>query len=300
MVDKIKFFLNNNNSMNKIFFMYMKILSYFISDAFYVKVMYFLHFKKRLPLEKPETFSEKIQYIKLNIWDQKHADLVDKVKVRKFIKEKIWEEILTQLYWVWDTPDEIPYNTLPEKFVIKCNHGSWYNIIVKDKSKIDIQKISKKLSSWLDEDYSVLKKELQYKYVERKILIEEFLSDDEVGDPMDYKIFCFSGEPNMIQLDVDRFVKHTRNLYDIKWNLLPFWLKFSQSTQSIQPPKNLELMIKYANILSQDFSFARVDFYEVNWKIYFWEITFSPWNGFEKFFPNNYETDKMIWDKIIL
>jgi hypothetical protein len=152
----------------------------------------------------------------------------------------------------------------------------------------------------MKEDFWRLWRELQYKNINKMIIIEEFLEDNETKIPVDYKFFCFNWKPEFIQLDLERFVEHKRNIYDLSWNKLDFWILYNTYDWEVEKPEKLEKMIEYAWILSKDFSFVRVDFYEVNWEIYFGEITFTPWNWLEPFFPNHYELDKKFWELILL
>ena len=271
---------------------------WYINPSLFIKLRYFLKFWNFPDLKNPKTFNEKLQYIKLN-WS-KYIDLVDKYKVRNYIKEKIWEEVLTKLYWVWAQPEQIPFDDLPDKFVIKCNHWSGYNIIVDNKSKLDKNETIKQLKKWMNEDFWKLGAELQYANVEKMIVVEEFLKDDKYQVPLDYKFFCFNWVVDYIQVDFDRFSQHKRDFYSTKWDKLDFWLIYWWNDEKIDKPINLSKMIEYCEILSKGFPFVRIDFYEVKWKIYFWEITLTPEAWLWNFIPNHNEIDKKLWEKIDL
>lgn len=271
-----------------------------IPDELFIKVKYFLKFKKWIDLDNPKTFNEKLQYLKLKQTDQIYSDLADKYKVREYIKEKLWEEVLTKLYWHGKDPEQIPFEDLPDKFVIKYNHGSWYNILVPNKSKLDIKQTINILRLWMKEDFWIIKRELQYKNIDKMIIIEEFLEDEETKDLYDYKFWCFNWDPEIIQVDLNRANDHRRNLYNIKWNKLNEWIKYPTYNWEIKKPLNLDKMLEYSKKLSKNFPMARIDFYESNWKVYFGEITLIHWSWSEIFFPNHEDLDRKYWEMIKL
>lgn len=242
-------------------------------------------YRKLIDLENPKYFGEKIQWMKLYGNLEQYGDIVDKYKVREFVKGIIGEEYLIPLIGVYDSEDEIDFDNLPNKFVLKVNHGSGYNIICSNKSKLDIDNTKKKLKKWLKEDYSEIKKEYQYKNVQRKIVCEEFINDKN-GELLDYKFFCFNGKVEFIKVDVDRFDGHKVNFYDNKWTLLPMKeVDYPNSKRKIEKPDNLDIMVKIAEKLSKEFNFVRIDLYYVDGKIYFGEITLTPYGGVMPFNP---------------
>lgn len=235
--------------------------------------------------EKVQHFGEKIQYLKLHGNLEKYNDLVDKYLVRNYIKDKIGEEYLIPIIGAYDSPEEINYDRLPNKFVLKGNHGAGYNIIVKDKKELDKEKTNKKLKRWINEDYSNIKKEYQYKNVKRKIVCEEFISDKS-GDLLDYKFFCFNGTPLFVKVDVDRYDEHKINLYDMEWNKVDIRVdKYKDYNGIVEKPCNFDKMVGIATKLSEDFQFVRVDLYNVDGKVYFGELTFTPGSGKNPFYP---------------
>ena len=235
--------------------------------------------------KNPEYYGEKIQCLKLNGKLKKYSDFVDKYKVRKYVKEKVGEEYLIPLIEVFEKPEEINYNKLPNSFVLKLNHGSGYNIIVKDKSKLDINKTNKQLNKWLKEDYYKIKKENQYQNVVKKIICEKYIADKN-GELNDYKFFCFDGKPEFFKVDFGRYENHTMNYYDLDMNLLNLQEgNFKNNTEKIERVKNLNEMIDISKKLSEDFQFVRVDLYNVDGKIFFGELTFTPASGKHKFIP---------------
>ncbi len=246
---------------------------------------------KNLNLENPKTFNEKIQWLKLYDNSPLKTKLADKYLVREWIEEQIGSEYLIPLLGAWNNFDEIDFDKLPEKFVLKANHGSHWNIIVKDKSKLDKSKAKKKFDKWMARDYAFKAGlELQYKGIKPKIIAEKFIEDTN-GELNDYKIMCFNGEPKFVWVDCGRYSNHTKNIYDLDWNLQPFKMTYPISKTPIARPENLDKMIELAKILCKDFAFVRVDFYNVDGKIYFGEMTFTSMSGTDKFEPEKYDLE---------
>lgn len=246
---------------------------------------------KNLNLENPKTFNEKIQWLKLYDNSPLKTKLADKYLVREWIEEQIGSEYLIPLLGAWNNFDEIDFDKLPEKFVLKANHGSHWNIIVKDKSKLDKSKTKKKFGKWMARDYAFKAGlELQYKGIKPKIIAEKFIEDTN-GELNDYKIMCFNGEPKFVWVDCGRYSNHTKNIYDLNWNLQPFKMTYPISKTPIARPENLDKMIELAKILCKDFAFVRVDFYNVDGKIYFGEMTFTSMSGTDKFEPEKYDLE---------
>jgi len=238
-------------------------------------------------------FGEKIQYLKLYGNLEKYTDYADKYKVREYVTEKIGEEYLIPLLGVYNKPEEIDYSILPDKFVLKTNHGCGYNIIVEDKEKININKTNKKLSKWLKEDFSKIRKEYQYKNIDRKIICEKFISDKN-SELLDYKFFCFDGKPKFVSVKT----KEWESFFDMNWKNLELYVLLNSKTneKKISRPENFEKMIKLATKLSSEFQFVRVDLYNIDGKIYFGELTFTHASGRKAFRPleKDIEIAKMI------
>lgn len=281
-----------------------------IPDRLYIKIKYFLKFKKWIDLDNPQTFNEKLQYLKIKQIDQIYSDLSDKYKVRDYIKEKLWEEILTKLYWHWKDPESIPFDKLPEKFVIKCNHGSGYNIIVHDKTTLNIKETINILKLRMKEDFWIIKRELQYKNIDKMIIIEELLEWKPWILAADYKFYYFSNKPEIILHVNNRFTRNfCKGRYTIDWKLMDFIVMYplyknslKMHKNSFQKPKILnEMLLLWEKLKDTIMSnFFRVDLYEVNWKIYFWEITLYPDSWLWRFRPNHNELDKKYWELINL
>jgi hypothetical protein len=262
--------------------------SSFISDKNYTRIRFFLRFRKFLNLKNPRTFSEKIQYIKLFDRNEFYRNFIDKVKVREFINEQIGPKYLTKIYYIYNNFSSINFNDLPEKFVLKANHGSGLNYICKDKDKIDKKELSRIVNHWLNIDFYNIQREWAYKGIERKLICEEYL-ESEYDSLIDYKFFCFNSKPKFIQVDFDRFTNHTRNIYDLEWKKLPVRLRHKNISIKLKRPDNLTEMIEIAKKLSRKFRLVRIDLYSVYRKTYFGEMTFYPGSGFEKFIPDKWD-----------
>lgn len=255
-----------------------------------LKKWWFQRTKKSLNIDNPTTFNEKIQWLKLYDSTPIKTQLSDKYLVRRWIKDKIGDDYLIPLLGVYKKFEEIDFKNLPNKFVIKCNHGSGYNIIVKDKTKLKMHETKIKIDKWMKENYAFkFGFELHYRDIEPRIIIEKFM-DDGTGDIRDYKFHCFDGKPKFIWIDCDGHSGHKRNLYDLNWNQLPFKVNLHYKTcQKQKKPKLLNEMIKLSCILSKGFAYNRVDFYIINDKIYFGELTFTSSSGTEEIKPDYFE-----------
>ncbi len=242
-------------------------------------------YKRPLKKKRIEYFGEKIQWMKMYGGLEKYSNLVDKYVVREYVKNKVGEKYLTNIIKVYDSTSEIDFDKLPEKFVLKLNTGSGYNIICKDKEKLNREKTIKQLNKWLKEDYTKIKKEPQYKNINKKIICEEYMESKD-GNLFDYKLFCFKGKVEFIEVDFDRFENHAMNFYNRNWKLLDLKKgKYPNYSGELKKPDNLSEMIEVAERLSDELQFARIDLYDVDGKIYFGEITLTPAGGLTPFTP---------------
>lgn len=245
----------------------------------------FRTYRRFLSKDNPQYFGERIQWLKLYGNLEQYSDYVDKYKVRAYIEKKIGAEYLIPLIGVYNNINEIEYEKLPQSFVLKNNNGSAMNLIVKDKNKLDTLKINNKLKKWLKSKYYKIKKEKQYLNVKNKILCEKYISDKS-GNLLDYKFFCFDGEPIFVKVDFDRYSNHTSNFYDMNWKRIEMNEQgYKNYKGKVKKPENFEKMVEIAKILSNDFQFIRVDLYNVDGKIYFGELTFTPASGKNSFQP---------------
>lgn len=260
------------------------VLGKYISDEKYIRWQYKSRTGKELNLETPTLYNEKVQYIKLLYHDQRLKQLVDKYSVRDYVRETIGEKYLTKIYGVYDTVEEIDFEKLPEKFVMKLTNGSGYNIICEHKTSKVVKTIKSRFKKWLKVDFYMLGREWAYKDVKNRIICEEYL---ECSDPYglnDYKVFCFNGTPRLIQVDYARFTGHKRNLYTPNWEFIDERVAYENDLNAdIPKPDNLDEMLECAYKLSKDFPHVRVDFYSVNNRLYFGEMTFYHGAGYLHF-----------------
>ncbi|WP_432205339.1 ATP-grasp fold amidoligase family protein (plasmid) [Cetobacterium somerae] len=267
-------------------------INYFLKDdETVIKEKYRAIFGKELNLENPKTFNEKIQWRILKDRKDIYTQLADKYLVRDYVKGKIGEEYLIKLLGVYEKAEDIDYDKLPNKFVLKCNHDSGSVIICKDKSTFNKKEANKKLNFSLKRNFYYITREWHYKNIKPLIICEEFLEENGKA-PKDYKFHIFNnskGSNIFIQCDVDRFDGHKRAMLDEKWKLTSF--EYKKKTPNIIPEKPLKFdeMKKLALKLSKDFEMSRIDFYEVNEKIYFGEITFTSEAGTGIFYPDEWD-----------
>ena len=262
-----------------------------ISPKLETKIAYFFSFKKILNLRKPNTLNEKILWLKLNTYynNETITNCIDKYKIREYLINKNRSDLLPKLYGVYDNVNEIDWNKLPNSFVVKCNHGSGYNIIVPNATEFDRDDAIEKINKWMKEDYWKLGAEVQYKFINKKIIIEEYL-----GDVKTYKYYCFNGVPKIMYIssnkwignfcDKDRYLDY----YDMDFNHIECKFKNHENSDiPLEKPKNFDKMIEISKELSAEFPFVRVDLYDVDGKIYISELTFVPTNGFMHIEPEN-------------
>jgi hypothetical protein len=210
----------------------------------------------------------------------------DKYAVRDYISKKIGDCFLNELYGVYTTVDDIDLSSLPKSFVLKPSHTSGNIIICKNKDALNWKKESRKMREWLKDNLYYFTGEWCYKDIPPRIICERLLDDSIV----DYKIMCFNGEPKCSFICFDRQDRLKINIYDLKWKRLPVTRKHPTTDFDMPKPKNYKLMLEISRKLSKDFPFVRVDFYEVNGKLYFGELTFFPGNGMEQFFPSEWDS----------
>lgn len=241
-------------------------------------------------IDNPKSFNEKIQWLKLYYRNPLLTKCADKYTVREYVKEKIGEQYLIPLIGIYDNPDQIDFNKLPNKFVLKTNNGSGKNIICKNKKKLNIEETKSKLTEWLKPENShyFYSYEWAYKDIKPKIICEEYLESKD-GDLKDYKFMCFHGKIENIFVCTDRKNSLKVNFYDLNWKLLPFTRLYPNSNKKISKPKYFKKMVEIAEMLAKDFPFVRVDLYENKNNIYFGELTFYPGNGMEKFQPPEWD-----------
>lgn len=266
----------------------------FVPDKIAVSIKYRNHFYKKLDLKNPQTFNEKLQWLKLYDRRPEYTTMVDKYRAKDYIAAVIGEAYIIPTLGVWKSFDEIDFDALPNQFVLKCNHGSGDAVICKDKASFDMESARRKLTAALGEDYYLQSREWVYRDVDRLILAEQYLEDAETGDARDYKFFCFGGEVKCFKVDLDRFKERHANWYDRDGVLLPYGTLGAEplTDREVRLPARLDRMMELAEKLSAGLPFLRVDFYYINGKIYAGELTFYPASGLTPF------TD-MEWDRIM-
>lgn len=262
-----------------------------MSDETFLKLKYKNVFGKKLDLENPKTFNEKLQWLKLYNRKPEYTIMVDKYKVRDYIAQMLGEKYLISLLGVWDDPEDIDFDALPNQFVLKCNHNSGLGMcLCKDKSKLDITKVKEKLRKGLKQDYYLIGREWPYKDVPRKIIAEKYM-EDASGDLKDYKFYCFDGVMKFVMINSDRNSdKPTRaDYFDRDFNWMDFTWGYSHAEIHPQKPEQFEKMVAIAEKLAKGLPHVRVDLYDCNGKIYFGELTFFDGSGFDKIEPSEWD-----------
>ena len=267
-------------------------LTRFIPDEPYLKMVYRIRMGKKLNLENPQTFNEKLQWLKL--YDRKpiYTTMVDKYEAKKYVAGIIGEEYIIPTLGVWNHFDEIDFDKLPDQFVLKCTHDSGGLVIVRDKSKFDKEAAKKKIEKSLKRNFYWKGREWPYKDVKPRIIAEKYMEDKTEDQISDYKVYDFEGNPEIIQVDFDRFIEHKRNLYTKDWDYIEGELKYpSIKDRHDVKPDNLNQMIQAAKMLSEKITFLRTDFYLIDGKLYFGELTLFPESGFENFKPEDLDRE---------
>lgn len=260
---------------------------------------YFENTGRNLDLENPKTFNEKLQWLKLYDATPLKTRLADKYEVRQWIKDQIGEEYLIPLIGVWDSFDEIDFASMPKSFALKASHGSGWNIIVKDKDELDIADAKTKFDKWLSTNFAFVGGlELHYKNIKPRIIAEKFI--ENVNGLIDYRFYCFHGEPKQVWVDIfSGTPQHKREIYDMNWERVQMKCTWPRGGGLLDnKPLNFEKMKLFAKKLSHEFKFVRVDFFEVDRKLYMGEMTFIPMSGIGEFEPE--EWDSLLGDMIKL
>jgi len=272
---------------------------YLVSDEQLIRKMFRKFLDRELELIEPVKYNDKLQWLKLYWRDPKATLCADKYEVRKIVEDTIGAQYLNELIAVYDKVDEIDYDQLPDSFALKGTHGSGFNIICKNKKDLDWPKALKQMGHWLKRNYYWSNREWVYKDIKPRIVCEKYLEEMDVGELRDYKIFCFNGEPKVIEVDFERFVDHKRNIYDLEWNLMEGEIKYPRDPNYIvKKPEKLEEMLTLSRTLAQGFPHVRVDFYIVEDRLYFGELTFFHESGTGPFRPEAFEVQMGDWIKL--
>ena len=271
----------------------------YISDKTYLKLLYETRIGKKLNLKNPITFDEKLQWLKLYDRKDEYTVWADKYEVRNYVAEKLGEQYLIPLLGVWNSADELKLDDLPEQFVLKCTHDSASVCVCTNKKNFDWNAAMDKLQKSLNQNYYWHSREWPYKNITPRIIAEAYMTDESGTELKDYKIYTFGGEPYLIQVDFDRFHNHRRNLYTTEWEYIDETIEYSKDPNvKIAKPEHLEEMLECSRKLAVGTISLRTDFYSINGKIYFGEITFYQEAGFAHF--EHEEFAKKLGDQIKL
>lgn len=272
-----------------------------LSDEDFLKKKFKAALGKELNLDTPQTFNEKLQWLKLNDRNPEYIKMVDKVEAKKYVARIIGEEHIIPTLGVWSDPDDIDFKSLPNQFVLKCNHNSGIGMcICTDKSKLNLKKVRNELKKALKQDFYMHGREWPYKNVKRKVLAEKYMMDKSMttnNGLNDYKFLCFNGKVLCSFVCTERFSSEGLKVtfFDREWNEMPFERIYPKSSILIPKPLNYNYMLELAEKISKNIPFLRVDFYEINGEVYFGELTFSPGGGFEGITPEEWDFTLGSW-----
>ncbi len=256
-------------------------------DRMFCSLLFKAEMGYKLNLDEPQTFNEKLQWLKIYDHRPEYEDLVDKLKAKKCIGERIGYQHIIPTYGEWDKAEDIPFHELPKRFVLKCNHDQGSVIIVSDKDKLDTESVIKTMAKKLKSSVYYDTREDPYKNIRPKVFAEMFLGDRII----DYKFYCFNGEPKFLYCGQGLTEDHSLRIdfYDLDWNLMPFYRTDYERLGEIPRPKHLDEMLEIAKELSKDIPFVRIDLFEVNDRVFFSEFTLCPASGLMPFVPSEYD-----------
>ena len=261
-----------------------------MDDKTYLKILFKVKMNSKLDLDNPKTFNEKLQWLKLYDRNPSYCKMVDKYEAKKYVSSIIGEQYIIKTLGVWDKFEDINFDDLPQSFVIKCTHDSGGVVICSDKKSFDYKSAKRKLNKSLKRNFYWSQREWPYKNVSRRIICEEFLRDSKHDVLTDYKFYCFDGIPRVVMINSDRGSKTTKaDYFDMDYNLLDFTWGYPHADKIPDKPINFELMKDLAKKLSQNLKHIRIDFYEVNGKVYFGELTFYDGSGFQPIIPKEWD-----------
>lgn len=271
------------------------------TDEKFLKKKYYLQTGKKLDMDHPQSFNEKLQWLKLHDRKPIYTVMVDKYAAKGYVSKRIGEDYIIPTLGVWERFEDIDFGQLPSQFALKCTHDSGGVIICQDKALFDFQKARKQLGRSLKRNYFYEGREWPYKNVQPRIIAEKYLMDESGTELKDYKIFCFHGEPKLIQVDFGRFHVHKRNLYTTDWKYIDASINFPNdpNTQILRPEK-LDKMLEIAGMLSEGIPHVRVDLYSIGRKIFFGELTMYHGGGMEKFTPESLGDEMGKWLELAL
>ena len=263
-----------------------------IPDRAYLRLKYRAAFGKKLNLKDPKTYNEKLQWLKLYDRKPEYIAMVDKYEVKKYVAEIIGEEYIIPTLGVWDRVEDIDFDSLPNQFVLKCTHDSGGLVICKDKKTLDRRCAKKKINSCLKRNFYHLNREWVYKDVVPQIIAEQYMEDSQTKELRDYKFFCFNGEPKALFVATDRQTPGEEvkfDFFDMDYNHINVKNGHENAKTLPEKPRQFDLMKELAKKLSTDIPHVRVDFYEVDGKVYFGEMTFFHFSGMVPFDPEDWD-----------
>lgn len=268
---------------------YQALKSRILPPAVFIKATYKERTGKELNLESPKTFSEKIQWLKLNYKNPVLTRMADKAESKNLVEQKVGKDHVIPLFKIYNQAEEIKHHELPQKFALKATHGSGWNIIETNKQNVSEKEIRNYFKYWLKKSYYQGSKEWAYKDIKPRVVCEELIFNADGSLPEDFKFFCFNGAPTYVQIDHGRFQKHTRSFYDAEWNKMSFSIGYPLEETMAEKPKNFEKMLEIATALSEELPFLRVDMYNLDGEIYIGELTCYPGNGLERFTDDRWD-----------
>lgn len=290
------------NRHKRVFSLLLRKIGKWLPDRIYLRMMYYIQIGKVLNLERPTYFNEKLQWLKLYDRRPEYTKMVDKYAVKEYVSNIIGKEYIISTLGVWNAPEEISWDMLPNSFVLKTTHGGGGKgvIICRDKTRLDIPETIKRLQKAMRQDVYYNYREWPYRNVRHRIIAEEYMISRGREGLADYKVHCFNGIPKIILVCRNRFKDRsfTSDFYSTDWKHLDLKRPSHDNPGGIEPPEKLQTMLKLAEKLSAQIPFIRVDFYIVENRIYFGELTFFPASGLTPFVPESY--DKLFGDWLII
>lgn len=257
-----------------------------INDTQYTNMIYWIAFGKIPNLKNPRTFNEHICAIRISDQCYDYAPYADKAAVRDYVANTVGDRYLNKLIGVYESPYDIPFDRLPEAFAMKCTHASGYNVVVPDKKKVDWNKTTRKFERWLSRNYYYVNRERNYKHIQPRILIDEYIRFDK--RLLEYKVFCFNGHVRFTSVNVFEGGRRSVSVYEREWQYIPVNMGYESLGDSIPKPENYDEMIQVAEKLAAPFSFVRVDLYNDGKIILFSELTFTSGGGLVRIWPEAY------------
>lgn len=269
------------------------------NDRTYIKWNYFFGMGRFPNLDNPQTYNEKLQWLKLNDIHPEYARLVDKYEAKEYVRGVLGDEYIIPTLGVWDRFEDIDFEKLPNQFVLKTTHDSGGVVVCSDKKSFDKVAAKKKLNKSLRNNYFLDHREYPYKHVPPRIIAEEFMVDESGTELKDYKFFCFNGKCRMLFVATDRNMGDVKfDFFDENFNHLPFRQGHPWADKKIKKPVGFDKMIELSEGLSKGFPHVRVDLYDINGQIYFGELTFFHFSGNVPFHPDEWDLKIGQWLKL--